>query len=276
MRRWAHERKKAGEKDYISNTVDCRMEAVLEGDSSGLFAETKRLWEEAGLSDRWYADLSVISKRQRKEEINLVAQEIAEHRMDEVIRAFGEEDPETGYDLLHDKHRWRTRTGSKREVGLMTSARLGGLAIGAKDTSRPANTCQMCQQGVDETRSHVLLACEAYSDVRREALGRLKAELPEGLWKLFANDLSPRQQELFLLGKKTEHPLDDLESLKARDRTVKSLLLAIDDRRIELGGSSMLSRVQTTPTEITMRLAQEWDEAHAEETWRRSQAYGCR
>jgi hypothetical protein len=47
------EQEATGNEDYITNVTNCRMTAARNGGTTGLFAECRRLWREAGKLEEW-------------------------------------------------------------------------------------------------------------------------------------------------------------------------------------------------------------------------------
>lgn len=271
MRRWELQLAKEGRTDYISRITNERMESARRGTRSGLFAETRRLWNEAGKLHRWDADLTGQTHLQRKREIKKIAQQIAARRMERAIEVLGREQPDTAYDQLWDNEQWRSHQGTRKEVGLMTTARLGRLLLAGYN--REAKTtqdehCILCRNKERETTEHVLLTCTRYTEQRKTMWATLNKTWSEELKSRYRR-ANEQAKKLMLLGalRGTSRRVR-----KATDMAVKKFLLQVDTLRTDdFHLASMTEPMQTNSTETTMRMAAMWDEAELEERRRKAQ-----
>jgi hypothetical protein len=219
-----------------------------------------------------------MTKQRRKRQIAKTAKDIADERLIKAVKVLGYEDQDTGYDKLWDGQAWRLHQGSKKEIALMATARLGKLLIGYRSKTRVQNeqvTCAVCRSGHRESIFHVLESCKTYEDQRARMWMELGRTWSEELKSHF-DALQPLDRVRALLGAQMDHVHADMEVKRATDRAVKSYLAAIDELRMkEFGLSSMVEPAQKNPIEVTMRLAHEWTLLREEEKNREQQGDGA-
>jgi hypothetical protein len=136
--------------DGATHVWQARIKQVDDGEDTGICAEAKRLWAEAGMSNYWSPPVNKLTKRRAQRPINMEAEIIAITRPIETAHKGSDVDGDTPYMELYDGTTWRLTNGERDEVGLMTSARLGALMTNA---GRPADgelldpTCPCCGHG---------------------------------------------------------------------------------------------------------------------------------
>jgi hypothetical protein len=184
-------------------------------------------------------------------------------------------DGDTPYGELHDGTTWRVTNGNKREVGLMTTARLGALMTNAgrsADGTQVDPICVCCQEEPDTAR-HVLLQCQALETPRDELWEQVLDIWDEHQQNEFA-DMTDQQQYMTLLGKQMENETD-LEQQRQLDKAVKETLVKMDDVRQDTHGlQPMNGRTHNRPPEQSTRMTEQWREMTEHTANLREQAMG--
>ena len=230
-----------------------------QGETWGICAEAKRLWQEAGMGERWPTLIKKDVRRRSKKKIEQAATNIMETRLEHELKQRGELDGDTPYTELYDGTTWRITNGNKREVGLMTTARLGALMTNAGRSADGAQldpTCPCCYNDPDTAR-HVLLQCEALEPPRNEMWDLAMDIWDEDQQNEFA-DMTDQQQYMTLLGKQMKNKLDPDQQLQL-DTAVKVTLVKMDDiRKDTYDLQPMNGRTNNRPAEQSIRLADQW------------------
>jgi hypothetical protein len=266
------ERKAAGEsQDAPSAVLRQRIRDVEQGDDRGFCAEVKRLWTEAGMPHKWPPNMDDEGDYEDdSEDMRTAAEDISWHRLSAAIHERSRTHTDVPYNELWDGSTWRTANGSRRQVGLMTTARLDGLVMydaRSVQSSGSPRECPCCGRGYDNLR-HALLSCEHPSMKERQATltTKLKAILdPRQQQEL--QTLEPHEKKMFLLGKQLKNKLRQ-ESQKELDLAMKQFLVSTDDYRVdELGLNPMCGRTYTRPPEESLQQAAQWDRMWRAEQW---------
>ena len=108
------------------------------------------------------------TRRRSKKPIEQAAKRITDARLESELQRRTEQDGDTPYKELYDGTTWRITNGSKREVGLMTTARLGALMTNAGRSADGAQldpTCIRCHNEPD-TVGHVLVTVHDPIDIK--------------------------------------------------------------------------------------------------------------
>ena len=160
---------------------------VRRGWDKGFHAEVKKLWDEAGKTELWEKGPGVNPGEQRKQIRKETAKAISTARLKKWLQTRAIDDYEADYWQLYDGTNWRATEGTKEEIGLMITARLGGLLL--TDSKAAAGwkgnpTCTMCgKEG--ETAQHMLLRCDATREARGEMLTAVEHTLTAGQMMIF-------------------------------------------------------------------------------------------
>ena len=110
------------------------------------------------------------NRTRAKRVTKMAAKRIMDSRLKTELAQRGDKDGDTPYSELYDGTTWRITNGTKREVGLMTSARLGALMTNAGRTADGEDidpTCTCCYEDQDTAR-HMLLQCRALESPRNQ------------------------------------------------------------------------------------------------------------
>ena len=175
-------------------------------------------------------------------------------------------DGDTPYTELYDGTTWRITNGNKREIGLMTTARLGALMTNggrSADGDHLDPTCICCQKEHDTAR-HLLLRCRALETPRNEMWERITDS-----WTVEQQDefesMTEQQQYMTLLGKQMKHYLD-MDQQRQLDTTMKITLVKMDDiRKNEYGLHPMNGETHNRPPEQSIQMAEQWREMKEED-----------
>jgi hypothetical protein len=260
-------------KDGPSHVWQARLKQVEHGETRGLCAETKRLWQEAGMEDNWPPLAQKDTRRKSKKSIQQAAKKIMEDRLKYEMERRSEIDGDTPYRELFDGTTWRITNGDKREVGLGSTARLGALMTTggrAADGNHLDPTCACCRKGRDTAR-HVILKCKALKTPRN------------GIWEMITDDWTEEQQDEFesmteqqqymtLLGKQMKHRLD-MDQQRHLDTTMKRTLVQMDDiRQNRYDLPPMNGTTHNRPPEQSIQMAELWREMKDDDKELRRQA----
>ena len=258
----------AGERltrDSISHTFVTRIDDVSEGDTKGLLAEAKRLYEEAGLGHCWPPRVDQPSQGRRAatvRNIQTAAESVAKKRMDEWIQARHFEDEDTPYHELYDPIPWRIRNGTRNQVGLMTTFRLGSAMTNANRTADGENPS--CPCGLDDTPQHVILKCVLLRAERTKLEKRIREIWSPAQWISF-EEATNHDKKMHLLGKRMS-PRQTDEQRVDLDMAVKIFLEEADETRVHRYGlAPMCGSYFTRPAEATMEQAARWHGMQAED-----------
>ena len=258
-RRKEYEIKDQGCQDYPTHVWTTRVAQVEQGETLGICAEAKRLWSEAGMQRCWPPDTRKNTYARSDENIKMAAETIGLTRLIEQIDIRTKMNGETPYDVLYDGTTWRITNGTRKEVGLMTSARLGALLTNAgraSDREEIDPWCACCRDGTD-TAKHMLIQCEAM-DAPRSQLW----QMTENIWTTtqreeFENS-SHHEKYMKLLGKQFTATLS-MKQQKLLDRAVKHTLVNMDDLRRRVYGMQPLAGTKyTKPPQRTAQLLEQW------------------
>jgi hypothetical protein len=189
-------------------------------------------------------------------DMRLAAARISHTRLTISVREHSLQNPDQPYEELWDKTTWRLTNGSRRQVGLMTTARLNGLVMndcGAMRGSGASSTCPCCGAGYDNLQ-HALLTCS--HPTLRSAQSRLQESLARilkpGQYGMLQS-LDDHEKKMFLLGKQMHARLDRTQE-RELDLAMKHFLEYIDDwRTTELELNPMCGRTYTSPPEESLQ-----------------------
>jgi hypothetical protein len=264
MRDSDNDRKAHGERqDAPSAVLRQRIRDVEHGETKGLCAEIKRIWQEAGMSHKWPPNMSSSQEYEdNSEDMEVAAETISWTRLSTAIHERSKSHRDMPYEELWDGTKWRLSNGSRRQVGLMTTARLDGLVMNDTKSVQAGGSpreCPCCGSGFDNLQ-HALLSCE------HPAMGQLQSELNNQLHDLLDQEqqqdlqaLGPHETKMFLLGKKLKSPLSRGRQ-KELDYAMKQFLEQMDDYRTDsLGMNPMCGRTYTRPPEDSLQQAAQWD-----------------
>jgi hypothetical protein len=160
---------------------------------------------------------------------------------------------------LYDGTSWRIQQGTKEEIGLMVTARLGALLLTdskAADGKEPL--CPMCgREG--ETSQHMILRCSGTDAERKEMMAGLRSILSRGQRKEFKR-AGPHVKKMTLLGRQMEERLTKTQQ-KQINRIMKTFLLEVNAlRQRDHGLPSMTKAALPQGIEVTMKMSQDWEE----------------
>jgi hypothetical protein len=257
-------------RDGPSGVLRQRIRDVQDGDSRGLCAEVCRIWTEAGMNHKWPPPMQDSGEYATStHDMESAATRISHNRLISAINLRSTTHPDLPFNELWDGSIWRLTNGTRRQVGLMTSARLGSLVMNdSKPLAQSGATpeCPCCGSGYDNLQ-HALLFCE--HQAMKEAQNNLERTLDTLLSRIQKEELrsySDHETKMFLLGKQMKHKLH-LAQQRELDLSVKLQLEAIDDfRTLELELNPMCGRTYTRPPEESMQQAALWDRM-----WRQQQ-----
>jgi hypothetical protein len=250
-------------RDAPSLVLRQRIKDVANGEDKGLCAEVKRIWSEADMAHKWPPPLDQVGTYASDIlDMERAAERISISRMKEAIRERSARRPDSPYYNLWDGTQWRLTNGSRRQVGLMTTARLGALIMNDSKIMRQAGadpSCPCCGRGYDNLQ-HALLSCphQHMQDNRVLVEQSLISVLsPSQLDEL--SSYGQHDKKMFLLGHQMRQTLS-IDQQLALDLAVKVALESIDDFRTEkLGLNPMCGRTYTRPPEHSMQQAALWD-----------------
>ena len=114
----------------------------------------------------------------------------------------------------------------------------------------------------EENLIPLLLHCQGYKRQRAKLWRALRQAWTTQLEELFhSEELTDQDRMLTLIGEAMKHDHESTNTRRETDRAVKTFLREVNEHRIgTLGLTSMLLPMQAEPVEVTMRLAQQWDE----------------
>jgi hypothetical protein len=238
-----------------------RLIQVEQGETRGRCAEAKRLWQEAGMERQWPPQIGKRVRQRMSKAIALAAKKIMKTRLQAEMERRSVIDGDTPYGELHDGTSWRITNGNKREVGLMTTARLGALMTNAGRSADGAQldpTCICCHENPDTAR-HVLLRCPALENPRDELWEQVLDIWDEQQQDEFA-EMTDQQQYMTLLGKQMENETD-IDQQRQLDKAVKSMLVKMDDiRQCTHELQPMNGRRHNRPPEQSTQMTEQWRE----------------
>jgi hypothetical protein len=255
------DREASNRKDGPSHVWQARLKQVEQGETRGLCAETKRLWQEADMAGHWPPRIEKHMRRRSKKPIPKAAKKIMEDRLKYEMERRSEIDGDTPYSELYDGTTWRITNGNKREVGLTTTARLGALMTNggrSADGNHLDPTCTCCRKGHDTAR-HVILKCKPLEAPRNEIWEMITDDWTEEQQDEFEN-MTEQQQYMTLLGKQMQHRLD-IDQQRRLDTTMKHTLVKMDDiRQSKYNLPPMNGVTHNRPPEQSIQMAQLWRE----------------
>jgi hypothetical protein len=265
-------RREGKDEDYIDWMTRLSVGKVKEGWTGGFHAETKGLWEEAGMGTEWTKGPGPRATAKRKRKRKRAARKISTARLEKWLTNSSDRDYEADYWQLYDGTSWRTEKGTKEEVGLMTTARLGALMLtgGRTGDSGCGNPiCVMCGQE-EETMNHMMLRCRRTTTHRQE-LEQARAQILNEDQQREYNEASQHEKRLITLGKQTEHQQTKSQQ-RRMDKAAKTFLRQVNEIRMaEYQMTTMTAATLPTRIEMTMKLAGEWEKEQEEENRRRRQ-----
>jgi hypothetical protein len=97
-------------KDGPSHVWQARLKQVQQGETRGLCAETKRLWEEADMANNWPPQVRKETRQKSKKPIQQAAKRIMEKRLNYELEKRSEMDGDTPYRELYDGTTLRMET----------------------------------------------------------------------------------------------------------------------------------------------------------------------
>ncbi len=239
-----------------------RIKDTEEGDTTGFCAEIKRLWQEAGQPDNWPPTATETYKKDIQEEIKGAAEAIADARLRQGIEEMTEENGDTPYGRLYQRgETWRILNGTKRQSGIMTSARLGALMTGGGRTADNMGVdpgCICCGRH-DDTGQHILLKCRQMKEPRQEMHEKLKKLWSEDQWRQYRHK-SQHERYITLLSQRYLTPELDRNQKIATDLAVKEAFQQMDDIRIqEYNLQPLNGKLYSRPPEGTLEQAAAWN-----------------
>ena len=244
----------------ISTVLGARMRSIQTGrDERGLCAETKKLWTKLGSPESW-TDTKRETKAARKRRLRPLIAKAVDTMWEEWCDEFGELNgdyqllcPQMGEEAEHISN------GTKKQVGLMITARAGACTCRGNKTANSNNVeekkCQHCTLGQFEDETHMIVECKAYQEPRSRMLAEVHRNMTEEQ-KQELEDSDPRFQKLILLGMKIEGDTEQMR--RARDTAMKIFLEEINTIRKEQLGETDLCGKAPTPTEGSAEEAYEW------------------
>jgi hypothetical protein len=156
-------------------------------------------------------------------------------------------------------------TGTKCEIGLMTTARLGAMVAAgeaASDGTTDDNTCGCCK--LADASQHILLECTGTKQEISAMLTTLIQVWNEGQNEEF-EQADQHRRKMLLLGAKFKNRLSRVQEM-ATDLTVKKAMVQIDDIRTSRHGlAPMNGNFYTRPPEETLEMADRWEATRQEE-----------
>jgi hypothetical protein len=250
-------------RDAPSLVLRQRIKDVEDGEVKGLCAEVKRIWEEARMPHKWPPPLDRVGAYPDEAlDMERAAEKISFSRLKQAVRERSERRPDSPFYNLWDGTQWRLTNGSRRQVGLMTTARLGSLVMNDSKIMRQAGadpSCPCCGRGHDNLQ-HALLSCsnQQMQDTRATVEHSLSLVLSPGQLDELSS-YGQHDKKLFLLGHQMRLTLSSDQQLSL-DLVVKTALESIDDfRTLKLGLNPMCGRTYTRPPEHSMQQAALWD-----------------
>jgi hypothetical protein len=103
--------------DGATHIWEARIKPVAEGGDTGLCAEAKRLWEEAGMGMHWPPKCTKGTKARAQKHIRHAAEIISLTRLITTANETSDKDGDTPYMELYDDTTWRLTNGRKTEIG---------------------------------------------------------------------------------------------------------------------------------------------------------------
>jgi hypothetical protein len=248
-------------KDSATHVWKARLVQVEQGETVGICAEAKRLWQEAKKSTQWPPRIRKRATQRDRKMIEIAAKTITEKRLHHELQQRSEIDGDTPYAELHDGTIWRITNGDKREVGLMTTARLGALMTNAGRSADGAQIdplCTCCRKEHDTAR-HVLLQCPSMEAPRNRMWELLMEIWDDDQQEEFAA-MTEQQQYMTLLGKKMSYRASLNQEVQL-DSAIKTTLVRMDDiRQNTYGQQPMNGRIHNRPPEQSIMMAEQWRE----------------
>ena len=200
--------------------------------------------------------------RDNFKDIDLASRRISFRRLQRTIEERSAVNPDVPYNQLWDGSTWRLTNGSRRQVGLMVSARLDSLVMNDSKTMQAMGApseCACCGSGFDNIQ-HCLLECNhpAMTTVRDRLRLSLESLLNFGQLAEIGG-FGLHYKKMTLLGRQLSNHLDHKQQV-ALDKAVKDALQDIDDFRTDqLGMNPMCGRTYTRPPEESLQQAALWD-----------------
>jgi hypothetical protein len=245
---------------------------VEQGETTGVCAEAKRLWKEAGLAHRWPPAATRHIQKESRKAIALAAETIALTRLLTLAKDKSDANGDTPYMELYDGTTWRLTNGTRKQIGLMTAARLGALMTDAGKTADGEKldpTCRCCKKGHDTAR-HMMLECKM--------LHRPRTTMQQIVKKIWNKEQrrnyegqTTQERYMTLLGKQMDYRATE-EQQKQLDSAVKHMLSDMNTIRMEQYQlQSLVGKTYNRPPEETAQMAELWQDMERKWEQRRGQ-----
>jgi hypothetical protein len=253
------------EKEDALHVLRARIADVGRGDNRGLVAEVKEIYTRTPTPDAW-CDMRKRSKVVYKRE----CKESAFAAMASKGLAWTLAHPEKTGDfkfMLPELKRnkgpaWHIRNGSRREAGLMTSARCGAWEVtggksGVHKGSLKDAVCPLCVGGGIDSVSHILMQCQwkPLREAREVMMANVQRTLSasqRAQWDRMTIDQGRR----VLLGERMGLR-DVMRNRKDRDQAVKKFMVQANDRRMHAGMRNLCGHVGGPPA-FSLEEAMQW------------------
>ena len=255
-------------REYGRTVLDARMVLVsvqIGRDDRGLCAETKQFWESVNHPDAW-TTANNESKAARRRRLRLWI----EKRLDiDWTKWCGEQGERNGdYHLLCPQKGHAAEhlnAGSKKQIGLMITARCGALIVrGNKTAEKHATphdkscTLHPNPELEPEDEGHVLLACPEYDEFRQPMMEEMRSEWSPEQSELYDGS-NFRYKKLYLLGLSMGDGDSD-DSRRHRDLLVKTFLEQVNEHRKSKLDLVDLCGKAPRPAACSMREAFDWSQ----------------
>jgi hypothetical protein len=173
---------------------------------------------------------------------------------------------------LYDGTTWRLTNGTRKQIGLMTAARLGALMTDAGRTADGETlnpTCRCCKKGHDTAR-HMMLECKMLHRPRTTM-----QQMVRNIWnkeqRKEYEEQTTQEKYMTLLGKQMDCRATE-EQQKQLDSAVKHMLSDMDTIRMEQYQlQSLVGKTYNRPPEETAQMAELWQKMEQEWEQRRGQ-----
>jgi hypothetical protein len=230
-------------------------------DKKGLHYEVEQLWIEARTPHRLHNNTS---EARRKEQINEAATTISNQR---AMKWLAEQGRRNGqyHRLWEGKQAMHLNQGTRKQIGLMISARLGALLLkgnktGERIEEEGERNCSCCEGGQTEDETHLIIECQC-PEIRIQR--KILLQALEDKWseqqKTTYQEASNQNKCLYILGMKIT-PTDSEEERMNRDQAAKHYLEAVDDIRREWYQQKPLNAVAHDLNKTQMEIEVEWNQ----------------
>ena len=166
----------------------------------GLCGETYNFYKQTNSLETW-SDTSDGNSKQREQQIERC---LAKHAENEWTMWINENSHKNGdYIFLcppKGKPAEHLSNGTKKEIGLMITARAGACILNGNKTSKSNDSfCKLCDSKSTENEAHILMECEAYNTPRSQLWSTLNRCWTQEQ-KTHFHSSNPRDRKLILLG----------------------------------------------------------------------------